>query len=65
MKTNLYKRVSLPLWDKIKEALGRSLDALNDASGVVDPGEDEQKAYENETELLEEVLQMISKGESK
>lgn len=44
------------MWEKIKSVLIRAADALDDAGGVVDPGDEEQVAYEGELEDIKELL---------
>ena len=56
-----YKKVSLELWESINAALGSALDDLGDASSVVDPGEDENRAYGATIEMIEEVLNKMTK----
>lgn len=44
------------MWEKIKSVLVRAADALDDAGSVVDPGDEEQVAYEGELEDIKELL---------
>jgi hypothetical protein len=47
--------ISYDLWEDIKIALGEAASALDDAGSVVDPGDDEERAYEREVSFLKEV----------
>lgn len=48
--------VKKEMWEKIRSVLIRAADALDDAGTVVDPGDEEQVAYECELADIKELL---------
>lgn len=59
MSTNETIEISQALWSRVKLALQEAERDLDDASSVVDPGEDEARAYENTLEMLKRVQEEI------
>lgn len=54
------KRVQTPSWqEQVVEAMQEALRALDDAASVVEPGEDEERAYEREMEGLKAALKLM------
>lgn len=59
MSTNETIEISQALWSRIKLALQEAERDLDDAASVVDPGEDETRAYENTLAMLERVQEEV------
>jgi len=59
MSTNETIEISQALWSRVKLALQEAERDLDDASSVVDPGEDEARAYEDTLEMLKRVQEEI------
>lgn len=59
MSTNETIEISQALWSRIKLALQEAERDLDDAASVVDPGEDEARAYEDTLEMLKRVQEEI------
>ncbi len=59
MSTNETIEISQALWSRIKIALQEAERDLDDAASVVDPGEDETRAYENTLEMLKRIQEEI------
>lgn len=59
MSTNETIEISQALWSRIRLALQEAERDLDDASSVVDPGEDEARAYENTLEMLKRAQEEI------
>lgn len=51
--------ISQALWSRVRLALQEAERDLDDASSVVDPGEDEALAYEDTLEMLKRVQEEI------
>lgn len=59
MSTNETIEISQALWSRARLALQEAERDLDDASSVVDPGEDEARAYEDTLEMLKRVQEEI------
>lgn len=59
MSSNETIEISRALWSRVTLALQEAERDLDDASSVVDPGEDEAQAYENTLAMLKRVQEEI------
>lgn len=59
MSTNETIEISQALWSRVRLALQEAERDLDDAASVVDPGEDEELAYEDTLEMLKRIQEEI------
>ena len=59
MSTNETIEISQALWSRVRLALQEAERDLDDAASVVDPGEDETRAYENTLAMLKRIQEEI------